>query len=47
MMNSVLSAEDRAQLTRLEESMWIDAYSGDCDRPFRLNVTGDSAGSAL
>ena len=23
------------------------AYSGDCDRPFRPNVTGDSAGSAL
>ena len=25
MMNSVLSAEDHAQLTRLEESMWIEA----------------------
>jgi hypothetical protein len=24
-MNSVLSAEDHAQLTRLEESMWIEA----------------------
>ena len=24
-----------------------DAYSGDCDRLFRPNVTGDSAGSAL
>jgi hypothetical protein len=23
------------------------AYSGDCDRLFRPNVTGDSAGSAL
>ncbi|HEX5209773.1 MAG TPA: hypothetical protein VFW10_18520, partial [Steroidobacteraceae bacterium] len=25
----------------------LDAYSGDCDRLFRPNVTGDSAGSAL
>jgi hypothetical protein len=28
-------------------SAWMSAYSGDCDRLFRPNVTGDSAGSAL
>ena len=40
-------SNDTLQGLLLRYTQALIAYSGDCDRPFRPNVTGDSAGSAL
>jgi hypothetical protein len=43
----VLIFDDRETVAYLRDVREATAYSGDLDRLFRPNVTGDSAGSAL
>ena len=46
-LNQIARAANQGHPVPLPGTNEVRAYSGDCDRLFRPNVTGDSAGSAL